>query len=536
MWEIHYRFKHPVSQITFNTNPNSFREKHWDFSRKNSTLISEKGEQSLIFAKPTKSFKVTVSGLDNNFYNRNYTPFIVFSDLSSAIYVGHYYLSSVRIKQNLIDSDKLNLNLQLSTTIHEKILYKNEVDSKKINIQKDTNPEYAYFGNLPYSRQKYNTLVIDPKLPKWIINIYEDSIPKMISFFQSSFDISLPSTPLVLVGFHNIDIRPRIDGGFVGNQVAINIVGNGWAQYNLQNKNEHLRLLAHELSHLWIGGLFKPDTTFEEFNNVIWMHEGGANAFALKGLLELKLVSTEWYESQFKKSINECINTLQLSHINSFDKINKLQSSYACGASMILLFEIILNDKNIFNLWASIFHSHSNNVFSQDDVLSILQKSLVPEAILNLINVALNGKKASLSPQDSYQRLFEQYGFSFDSTLLKSDKEYQGKHALQNLMKSMCGRISFWTEKNHYKTEPLPNCFPFEKELKIQGFNDFNLFSDGDKAYSYLYEICKQNKNIIINLYPDDFISIKCIKEIEAMPKIIKIKSLPKESSCEIVK
>jgi len=528
MWEIHYHFKHPVSQITFNTNPNSFREKHWGFSRKNSSLITKKGEQSLIFSKPARSIKIKVSGLDNNFYNRNYTPFIVFSDMSSAIYVGHYYLSSIKIKQNLFHSNKLNLNLQLSTNMREKILYKNKISSKKIKIRKDTGPEYAYFGNLSYSRQKYNTLIIDPKLPKWIMSIYEDSTPKIISFFQTSFNISLSSVPLVLVGFNNKDLTPRIDGGFVGNQVAINIVGNGWSQYNLQNKNEHLRLLAHEISHLWIGGLFKANTTFEKFNNVIWMHEGGANAFALKGLLELKLVSKDWFNSQYKKAINECVNSLDLSNINSFDKVNKLQSSYACGASLNLLFEHMLNDKNIFDLWSSIFLSHSNNVYSQYDVLTILRKSLVPEAMLNLMNIALNGNNVPLSPQDSYQKLFENYGFSFDSILSKSDKKHQGKLALRNLMQSMCGRISFWTEKDYYKTEPLPSCPFFEKELKIQGFNDFNIFSDGDKAYAYLYEKCKQNKKIKINLYPDKLIFMQCDKNIQAMPKLRKIKSLPK--------
>lgn len=527
LWEIHYRFKQPVSQITFSTNPNSFREKSWDFIGKNLTLITKKGQQSLIFSKPTKSFKIKVNGLDNNFYNRNYTPFIVFSDMSSAIYVGHYYLSSVKIKQNLFHSNKLNLNLQLSTNMREKILYKNKISSNKIKMRKETNPEYAYFGNLGPSRQKYNTLIIDPKLPKWIISVYEDSTPKIISFFQTSFNIPLPSVPLVLVGFNNKDISPRIDGGFIGNQVAINIVGNGWSQYNLQNKNEHLRLLTHEISHLWIGGLFKANTKFEKFNNVIWMHEGGANAFALKALLELKLVSKDWFNSQYEKAINKCINSLYFSNINSFDKVDKLQSSYPCGASLNLLFEQMLNDKNIFVLWANIFLAHSNNVYSQYDILTTLQQSLVPEAILNLMKTALNGNKSLLNPQDSYQKLFENYGFSFDSTLSKSDKKYQGKLALQNLMQSMCGRTSFWTEKGYYKTEALPSCHFFEKELKIQGFNDLNLFSDGDKAYAYLYEKCKYNKEIKINLYPDKLIFKQCNKNIKAMQKLKKIKAFP---------
>src|SRR5690606_7276218 len=98
-----------------------------------------------------------------------------------------------------------------------------------------------------------------------------------------------------IVNFKPGNMRPRLDGGAINKQIAINIVGDGWEQNPEDNLNNVLSLLAHEMAHLWNSQHWTLAN-----NDQVWMSEGGANYFSRNALLNFKYISKDEYIKNFR--------------------------------------------------------------------------------------------------------------------------------------------------------------------------------------------------------------------------------------------
>jgi hypothetical protein len=524
-WQVSYSFNKPVTRIQFNTSPLDFRIKYWQNFSNKAELITENGSQNIVFPSPTRSFKFEINQLDNNFYLRQYTPFIEFSDKSSAIYLGHYYLAEVIAADKKYSSELLTSKLQLSASKKTKILYKQKESFKKIKFNNITEHEYAYFGQINTKSNNGFKLIIDPNLPKWLLKSYTKAIPKIFDYYSKNLYRNLNYHPLILIAYDDSNQKPRYDGGALFSQLALNFVGDAWKQDPEKNRAALLKFVAHEIAHLWNSYSYNYESANESYNNIIWMHEGGADALAYRALLDLGLISNEWFENQFKNSFEPCAYDIYFAPINGFDQVNKSRTAYSCGAVISLLFEKIKKDQTVFDLWQDVFTYNGENSYSQEDYFEVLKKHQVQQKSIDQITSILNSTKGDR--QSTIKELFSDYGYQFTKELTESNKKELGISAFRKIMGINCNRSGFWTFEDHLKTEVISSCTPFNQEYNVSGISGYNLFSQGDLAYDYLLQHCGSQKDIELNLLDGKTTLIKCDKVLKESPQYINLLKFP---------
>lgn len=508
-WEIEYRFDALVSEISFNTNPNSMREKYWEILPSNYSLTDTRASgQVLSFSESINHIRILINDEDMPFYQREYTPFLKFFDGSAAIYLGHYILSSVATVDGEIEK-----NPKVITTLQNRqessVYFVNKKANKKLQVKDLTPSTYAYFGDLKIKNLPRLNLLMDPELPSWIFKAYKEYLPMIIRYYEESTGIKLRFKPDVFINYYPHAKRTSFDGGVIGNQVLINFKGSGWQSGRKDNYVNVLKLLFHEASHLWNGTLFKN----RDITKKIWVHEGMAEYFATKGLYDLGVISAAKYKELNVKTIEDCSLGLISNSVNQLNVSSDMERIYSCGSSLFFISERI-KDETVYEIWEEMLDTKSG-LYSESSFLKLSWSDPVHHSFYEI----LNGQ--SKSALDSYLHLLSSADIGLKQQ--KSEKYLsmlRGK-IIKHLMQTNCSRVGYWTHENYYKTESISGCGVFEEERKVTGVGTHNLFKHIIKAYDYVYKKCLSKEPLKVNLISGESIFVNCGQEIDPLPMSI---------------
>ena len=134
------------------------------------------------------------------------------------------------------------------------------------------------------------------------------------------------------------------------------------------------RFLAHESAHLWNGEMFRHGGD----DGAVWMHEGGAEAFAFRALAELGVISRARHLDMESEAVNACIDGLDGHPVNTSAERRAFRNYYTCGAAVGLLTEGALRgespDLDLFDFWRALFEAAGQNdgVYTQALYLATL--------------------------------------------------------------------------------------------------------------------------------------------------------------------
>lgn len=157
-------------------------------------------------------------------------------------------------------------------------------DGRGRRFQPPASEDYRYHG--PSQPQVVGDLLVflDSALPGWMAEVTTRRLPELMAYYAAGTTLESPAQVHVMIAF-SADGELMLDGATTPGSLAVVVTGDDWRQGNPWQVERYIRFLAHEVAHLWNAGIAR----FEN-GAPAWLHEGAAEAFADRALLQLGLV------------------------------------------------------------------------------------------------------------------------------------------------------------------------------------------------------------------------------------------------------
>ncbi len=348
-WVVDYQLPHAVNQVFF-YREGSLPRDGWLLSDKDLTLKTAIDQPHSIHAKQGQLFEQFSLRFASDYRTtpKDYELNFAFTDGGELLYTGHLLLA---LKQ----AEKTDHTFDFKPQDNSQIILNGQVHEQTHQwSDPDWSGTYVYFGGAKPVSSEHMLAVIDPGLPEWIGQRMAVDLPKLFAFYTEQTGLALNFKPMVFFSFA-ADERPgtQYSGGVLPGLIQLQVKGKDWQQNTPDNLIGVSHFLAHEAAHLWNSQLIKSD----DDRDASWIHEGGADAFAVRALAHLGVLTDEAVLLEHEKYLNRCIDALQTHAVTAFEQHRNFQVFYHCGATIALMTEQVVRRKNpqadLFDFWAA---------------------------------------------------------------------------------------------------------------------------------------------------------------------------------------
>lgn len=330
-WRVDYSFSAPVTEVRLPAVSN-FREQSWKILTPHLRLKTD-GDTDIIGAggKPFKAMSIVIRTF-NGAVQKAYAPFNGFTDGGTAIFLGHLQGDARRGKKAYV----------MSTDIELKGLGQENVIAPPHNKQVPGGARgYAYFGPAQPVRSGSTRFLIDPQTPAWARETMLDAGARIAAYYEKAYQRPLKDELFILASLIGLESPGlSLNGGAVMGQLAYRFDGKQMVGDHPKKREMLSRIVAHEMAHLWQMNLDRGGVGDDD----PWIHEGGAEAMALDGLLKTGLLSAQQVDAYRMAQTAMCDKLGQ--SVASYEGI------YACG---LVRFDKLGSD--IVPLWRSLMHT-----------------------------------------------------------------------------------------------------------------------------------------------------------------------------------
>ncbi len=312
-WRADYRFSQPVTSMQFEPVAD-FRKSAWKVLTPGVTLTTGGQHDTLAAAngKPLRQLSVEISTFDQ-LMEKQYVAMDRYSDGGRLIYLG--FLQGEARQGKLVRD--IAANFTLEGLGKETVL----VPATPAAPSNGATP-YAYFGPQSPVTAGEAQVLLDPSLSAWAKDTLLDTTARMSTYYRAAYRQKLRQPLLLLVAVSDTASPGlSIKGGVVGAQIVYRLGGTALMTAESPKKREMVaKVVAHEMAHLWQNNARRGGISAQ---SPPWVHEGGAEAMALDGLLRSGIWSAEQGDAFSAATLDECA---KLEH--SFDSYRGI---YACG-------------------------------------------------------------------------------------------------------------------------------------------------------------------------------------------------------------
>lgn len=332
-WEADYRFDEPVSALTFDGAGVPFRAEAWRPLDKGVTLQAGGDSDTLRAAgQPRRDWRIAIS-LFKPWSHQNYVPMDRQTDGGTALYLGFF---AGRAQQGDTVRD-VALGVELLGLKGETTL---------LPARAQTDPGlYVYFGPQTPSPNGAIRTVLDPATPEWIRAAMSDTAARVAAVYARAFERA-PAEPLtVIVGAAGLD-EPgySIKGGALPGQLVFTLAGQDLRQDTPAGRARLQKMVAHELAHVWQGLVARGGIGEGE----AWVHEGGAEALALRALGEAGVWTPEQVAVEAADLRQQCA-AAEAKRQAQPDAPADWREAYTCGFR-----RFTDNDRDVFATWRAL--------------------------------------------------------------------------------------------------------------------------------------------------------------------------------------
>lgn len=346
LWTATYNLNRTVDQIMFDRVAWAYQKEAWHIPDPDFLLEYREIDGYLRAVLSRKSGKLFKSfSLETAPFSelpeKGYYAFSGFSDGGMSVYTG--YFDGIAI----IDGQKYDLDLNAS--------YIPLAGNSIITREKDKLvQQFVYFGPEQAIEEEISTLIIDPLMPKDIVERTKKALPLVAKTLSGIFDFKPSTSYQVFIAGADLHLKEvsSSKGGALKRQLLFTYKGEGAIRYE-QKHPEHLPIfVAHEVIHLFQHDLW-PKLGVKH----PWMSEGSADALAIELMLREGIISNASYVSEMKKSETGCIEGLKKTSIDKAVDNNEWRIVYGCGAVIHWLLADALEEKHqgldLLSIWRS---------------------------------------------------------------------------------------------------------------------------------------------------------------------------------------
>ncbi|MQA19298.1 hypothetical protein [Rugamonas rivuli] len=312
-WRADYQFSQPVTAMRFEP-VGDLRKFAWKVLTPGVALTTGATYDALAATdgKPLRQLSVEISAIDQPL-GKYYLATDRFSDGGRLIYLG--FLQGEALQDKAVRDIAANFTLQ-------GLGKENVLMPAVATAPAGSATPYAYFGPQSPVTAGEGQVLLDPQLSAWAKSLLLDTTAKMSVYYSAAYGQKLRQPMLLMVAV-NDTTTPGLSfkGGVIGAQIAYRLGGTALLTPESPKKREIItQVVAHEMAHLWQGNVRRGGVSEQ---SPPWVHEGGAEAMALDGLLRTGIWSAEQGKAYTDATLGECE---KLEH--SFATYRGI---YACG-------------------------------------------------------------------------------------------------------------------------------------------------------------------------------------------------------------
>ncbi len=506
-WQINYQLPYAVHQVYFYRLGSLPRDK-WRLKGSHLKWSKGKDNQDIIESVDGTLFDQLSVGFDSDFRTtpKDYELNFAFSDGGLLLYTGHLLLATEADK-------KMAHEFTFMPQKNSHIIIDGQMSQHEYRWNdKNWQGTYVYFGALKPIQSDGMMGVIDGGLPDWVKQKLTSSLPKLFEFYTQKTGLALDFTPVIYFSFSSSESPgTQYSGGTLPGLIQLNLTGDDWNQESPENLQGLLHFLAHEAAHLWNSQLIKSDEERESS----WIHEGGADAFAVRSLVYLGVWDEEDAAKAHEQYLNGCLDLLNGHQVTHFAGHHNFSVYYQCGATIAWLTELAVQQKNdqldLFDFWRDLM----SRVKQSDLVLTPSQyiKSLLlltdnQSNVANLITL--------LSEPQERPNAFMQQAFSAVGLTVKGQKKHpmQAKKAAElafkHLMMIDCGGYSYHKSKHSFTVGANLSCQHLKSGMEVTHIMDLAIGSEGHVLFDQVSMRCQQGQTVAVKTKNNETIELLC--------------------------
>jgi hypothetical protein len=525
-WRVTYQFPEPVRSLRFRDGEYLLRAATWRIETPGVHIVRD-GEAEA-FACDGAGVRAIVVRIPGGLQRpEKASPLVLaFADGSRLVYTGYF---------DVAPAGKRPVQTQLTFTPRpsERVVLGGEVSEGVARWTAVGEGTFVYFGQTTPVVTRDLVLVVDARAPAWLLERTTRLFPRLFALYAARTGQPLPGRPVVLLGY---GAEPGSGDRSLGGstlpglvQLEVRLGSKFQGEPDAALLEDTVQLLAHEAAHFWNGQMFRNAA---EGRGGDWLHEGSADAFALRALLALGVIDRERYLARLSEALSGCVLGLSETSLHASSQPGRTKNHYNCGSTIALLSELALRARDpkddLFRFWGRLFAQSRDGRYDEAGYLARLRADGGSEgaAVASAIEAALE------SPGGGARLVAQLAGFSIgvvpdDAARTGEYRHLAGKLACLAVVRRDCGERALADEAGGRCTvDPASHCRTLRPGARLTALGPYRLSDAGVAAYDHVVESCASRGSVAVAASAGAT-EVACAPAPPVRPGYLRITSLP---------
>jgi hypothetical protein len=385
-WAATWRLPYPVQEIRLARPGNGDRKRQW-ILRTPGLSIATEGQKDRVVSSgaPFDTFEAVLVEYARK-PEKDYQVFIPFSDGTVLLYTG------VLDVEGPATEDPWKLHFELVPRRGDSVIVGGMLHPGAARWTSRGDGTYAAFGSPPVHDTPFGMAVVDGGMPAWLRDRTLALAPRVFAHYAARTGWRLAQRPTFFLSF-GLEPDPgglSFGGGTLEGVVQLDArLGSRFGrEEDPAVWQKQARLLAHEAAHLWLDQQFRPaDGTSP------WLDEGGAEAWALRALLDLGVLTRDGFRQIVSEDTAECTRLLEGGPLSGAARAGRWAAVYRCGEVANLLTEAAGARRqppwDVIQVWGQLFYNARDGRYDEgtwfDTVLSMPGGERVTDVVRRMV-------------------------------------------------------------------------------------------------------------------------------------------------------
>jgi hypothetical protein len=381
-WAVTWRLPHPVQEVRLARPGHGDRKRQWILATPGLSIVTVEGQDRVVSSRdPFASFSAVLVEYARK-PEKDYQAFIPFQDGTVLVYTGALVVEGPPAEE------PWRVDFELVPRKGEAVIVAGTVHSGSARWKSRGNGTYVAFGTPPVHDTPSGMAVVDGGMPAWLRDRTLSLAPQVFAHYTARTGWQLGQRPTFFLSY-GTETDPgalSFGGGTLEGVVQLDArMGSRFAgQEDPLVWEKQARLLAHEAAHLWLDQQFRPADGASP-----WLDEGGADAWALRALLDLGVVTRARFRQIVSEDAAECIRLLEGGPLTDAAREGRWVATYRCGEVANLLTEAAGARReppwDLLQFWGQVLYNARDGRYDEatwfDTLVSMTGGARVAEAV-----------------------------------------------------------------------------------------------------------------------------------------------------------